>query len=194
MSTFTLALLLFVTIWSSRVAALSSTDNFLECLHKEFNNYSSISNKVYTPINASYSSTLRYSIHNLRFVSDSTPKPSVIVTPEHESQIPPLLCCAKLSGLHIRTRSGGHDYEGLSSYASQVPFLILDLINLREITIDVENKTAWVGGGAIIGELYYKIAEKSPVLGFPAGIGPAVGVGGHFSSLLCLFPLPWLLK
>ncbi|XP_042031116.1 berberine bridge enzyme-like 18 [Salvia splendens] len=129
------------------------------------------------------SSTVKYSIHNLRFASDSTPKPAVIVTPDHESHIPPLLRCAKRSDLQIRTRSGGHDYEGLSSFTTQeVLFLILDLINLREIVIDVDRKTAWVGTGATVGELYYRISEKSPVLGFPAGIGPAVVVGGQFSG------------
>ncbi|KAK6115472.1 hypothetical protein DH2020_007741 [Rehmannia glutinosa] len=83
--------------------------------------------------------------------------------------------------MQIRTRSGGHDYEGLS-YVSQVPFVILDLINFSEITIDAEHKTARVESGATIGSLYYGIAEKSPILGFPAGVCPTVGIGGHFSG------------
>ncbi|XP_042028413.1 berberine bridge enzyme-like 8 [Salvia splendens] len=184
MNIFILPLILLLTISISQASSSSSSaDIFLQCLHKKFSNYSSISSNVYTPINASFSSTVKYSIHNLRFASDSTPKPSVIATPDHESHIPPLIRCAKRSKLQIRTRSGGHDYEGLSSFATQeVPFLILDLINLREIVIDVGRKTAWVGAGATVGELYYRIAEKSPVLGFPAGIGPAVGVGGQFSG------------
>ncbi|XP_047962077.1 berberine bridge enzyme-like 18 [Salvia hispanica] len=82
--------------------------------------------------------------------------------------------------MEIRTRCGGHDLEGLS-YVSRVPFVIIDLINLSEITVDIEAKTAWVEAGATIGSLYYKIAEKSPVLGFPSAICPTVGVGGHFS-------------
>ncbi|KAL0430927.1 UNVERIFIED_CONTAM: Berberine bridge enzyme-like 18 [Sesamum radiatum] len=83
--------------------------------------------------------------------------------------------------MEIRTRSGGHDYEGLS-YVSEVPFVIIDLINLSEVTVDAEQKTAWVEAGATIGSLYYRIAEKSPTLGFPAGVCPTVGVGGHFSG------------
>ncbi|KAH6782294.1 hypothetical protein C2S51_007587 [Perilla frutescens var. frutescens] len=158
--------LILVVIISCSSAA-SSAHNFLECLSHEFKNYSSISNSVHTPTNSSYSSILRSSTQNLRFASDSTPKPLVVITPEHESQIPPIIYCAKESGIQIRTRSGGHDYEGLS-YVSQVPFMVVDLINLSEITVDVEEKTAWVGAGATIGSLYYSIAEKSPVLGFPA--------------------------
>ncbi|KAL8508336.1 hypothetical protein ACS0TY_018802 [Phlomoides rotata] len=89
--------------------------DFLQRLSKKFQNYSSISNLVYTPSNSSYSSVLLFPIWNLRFTSDSTPKPRVIITPEHESQIPPIVHCAKQSGVEIRTRSGGHDFEALSS-------------------------------------------------------------------------------
>ncbi|KAJ1399179.1 FAD-binding, type 2 [Sesbania bispinosa] len=83
--------------------------------------------------------------------------------------------------MQIRIRSGGHDFEGLS-YVSQVPYVIIDLINLREIEIDVKNRTAWVEAGATAGELYYKISQKSKTLAFPASVCPTVGVGGQFSG------------
>ncbi|XP_057763841.1 tetrahydroberberine oxidase-like [Salvia miltiorrhiza] len=176
-----LTLILIVILSRSSATFADKCDDFLECLKYEFHNYSSISNLVHTKTNSSFVSILRFSIHNLRFATKNTPKPQVIITPQHESQIPPLILCARKSEVQIRTRSGGHDFEGLS-YVSEVPFVIVDLVNLSEITVDVEHKTAWVGSGATLGSLYYKIAEKSPILGFPAGLCPSVGVGGHFSG------------
>ncbi|KAG8365677.1 hypothetical protein BUALT_Bualt18G0131300 [Buddleja alternifolia] len=81
----------------------------------------------------------------------------------------------------MKTRSGGHDYEGLS-YTSKTPFVILDMFNLRSIEINLEDETAWVQAGATLGELYYNIWEKSKVHAFPSGVCPTIGVGGHFSG------------
>ncbi|KAH9716126.1 Berberine bridge enzyme-like 5 [Citrus sinensis] len=71
----------------------------------------------------------------------------------------------------------------VSLYVSEVPFVMIDLINFNQIDVDAEEKTAWVGAGATLGELYYKVAEESNnLLAFPAGVCPTVGVGGHLSG------------
>ncbi|CDP07327.1 unnamed protein product [Coffea canephora] len=53
---------------------------------------------------------------------------------------------------------------------------------LSSISVDTETKRAWIGGGVLLGGLYHAIAEKSPVLAFPAGTCPMVGAGGHVSG------------
>ncbi|KAL8512930.1 hypothetical protein ACS0TY_019187 [Phlomoides rotata] len=175
----------FILLVTFSCTSAASTDqdhkSFLKCLSTKFHNYSSISNLIYTPSNSSYSSVLLFPIWNLRFTSDSTPKPRVIITPEHESQIPPIIYCAKKNGVEIRTRSGGHDFEALSS-VSKVSFVIIDLVKLSQVTVDAAAKTAWVEGGATLGSLYYRIAEKSKTLAFPGGMCATVGVGGHISG------------
>ncbi|XP_057471155.1 tetrahydroberberine oxidase-like [Actinidia eriantha] len=172
----------FVLLFSYPWATFAQIhEDFLRCLYNHSPNSSSISKVIYTPANSSYLPVLNFSIRNLRFTSLYTPRPQVIITPLNESQIRTTIYCAKNHGMEIRTRSGGHDYEGLS-YVSDVHFVVLDLINISSIVVDVENRTAWVKGSATIGELYYRIAEKSGNLGFSAGICPTVGVGGHFSG------------
>ncbi|XP_061373169.1 tetrahydroberberine oxidase-like [Gastrolobium bilobum] len=174
-------IVVFAFLFSFTSSAADTHENFVQCLYNHSHNTTSISKVVYTQTNSSYSSILQFSIQNLRFASNTSPKPLLIVTPIEISQIQATIICSQRHGMQIRTRSGGHDYEGLS-YVSEVPFVIVDLINLREIEVDVENNTAWVQAGATVGELYYRISEKSKNLGFPAGVCTTMGVGGHISG------------
>ncbi|PQM36565.1 flavin-dependent oxidoreductase FOX5-like [Prunus yedoensis var. nudiflora] len=116
-----------------------------------------------------------------QFSSPATPKPLAIVAAKQESHVQATIVCAKQHGLQIRIRSGGHDYEGLS-YVSHVPFVVLDMFHFQSVDVNVKDESAWVESGATLGETYYKIAEKTKVHGFPAGVCPTVGAGGHFSG------------
>ena len=166
---------LFSTQWST--ASSYKNKDFLPCL-----SIHSTHIPIYTPINSSYSSILRSYAQNSRFSTQyKTLKPLVIIKPSHVSHLQSTVICSKSHGLQIRIRSGGHDTEGLS-YISDLPFVVVDLINLKSIEVDTTNNTAWVQSGATIGELYYRIAEKSRTLAFPAGVCPTVGIGGHFSG------------
>lgn len=173
-----LCFLLFSFLWS---ASAHTHEDFLQCLSLYSEDSHSFSELVYTPNNSSYLHVLQGSIQNSRFNTTATPKPLVIVTPTNVSHIQATIFCSQKHGMNVRIRSGGHDYEGLS-YVSVLPFVIIDLINLRAINVDGENSTAWVQAGATLGELYHSIAEKSGTLAFPAGACPTVGAGGHFSG------------
>ena len=184
MKTSTVALLLSLfSIFFLPVSWATSNsvqDNFVKCLDKASLSQP-ISAEIYTPNNSSFGTVLQSYKRNRRFDTPTTPKPVVIVTATHESHVQATVVCAKKVGIELRIRSGGHDYEGVS-YVSQVPFVILEMSNLRSIEIDIKNETAWFQAGAILGEIYYEIAKKSKYHAFAAGVCPGLGAGGHISG------------
>lgn len=179
-----IAVLVLSLLLSQLSKATTTNENFVECLKRYKLNSTSISQVIYTPDNSSYTSVYQFSIRNLRHASlPDSQKPLVIVTPIDESQIQTVIFCARRHELQIRTRSGGHDFEGLSyRTTNNTLFVLLDMINLRSVTVDLITTTAWVQSGATIGELYYAISQKSATLGFPAGLWASVGVGGLVSG------------
>ncbi|VFQ94534.1 unnamed protein product [Cuscuta campestris] len=164
-------------------AASSFSDKFYRCICNRFNSSLLSPQAFFTPRNASFAAVLNSTAQNLRCVEPGVSKPQLIFTPLSESQLPAAVLCAKQLGLQLRVRSGGHDYEGLS-YISRMgaPFAIVDMSKFRGVDVDVEDNTAWVQAGATVGELYYRISQKSKVLGFPAGLCSSLGIGGHITG------------
>ncbi|KAJ0239375.1 hypothetical protein HA466_0230280 [Hirschfeldia incana] len=172
-----LALCLFIFFLTNCVSSVPTKEEFESCLSTIPNNPNHTSDsKIYTA--SSESPSPDSSFLNLNFTSL---KPILTLKPESETEIKQSILCSKKLGVQVRTLSGGHDYEGLS-YLSLSPFIIINLVNLRTITINLTEETAWIQSGATLGELYYKIAQTSKIHGFPAGTCPSVGVGGHFSG------------
>ncbi|KAK7319329.1 hypothetical protein RJT34_04048 [Clitoria ternatea] len=177
---FSLSITIFISIFPAYSSSVGLEKGFLQCFQKNLG-HNTTSGVIFTKSNSFYEPLLESSIRNARFLNSSVPKPNLIVTPHNLFHIQLALLCSRKNSLQIRVRSGGHDYEGLS-YVSYVPFLIIDLFNLRSISINMKEETAWVQSGATIGELYYSIANRSKVHGFPAGSCSTMGVGGHFSG------------
>ncbi|CAO2207338.1 unnamed protein product [Urochloa humidicola] len=174
-------LLVALCILSSARASTTSNnvDAFLGCLSTAIP-----CNLIKTPGTTSYSKLLMSSVQNLRAVLPGTTRPVAIVAATESAHVQATVVCGRRHGVRIRTRSGGHDYEGLS-YSSINPgehFVVLDIAGLRAIHVDASRSEAWVESGATIGELYYAAAAANKTFGFPAGICPTVGVGGHFSG------------
>ncbi|KAL9234183.1 hypothetical protein vseg_009081 [Gypsophila vaccaria] len=180
-------LFFLVSIFSSLFSfAFSDTilyNNFLQCLNNQQTPQKNISSIVFSQQNTQFTPILQDYIRNLRFTSPSTPKPLLILTPLTPAHVSASVICSNKLGLHVKIRSGGHDYDGLS-YVSNDPFIILDMVNLRaiKVTVNPDSATAYVEAGATLGELYHAIQAKTNVYGFPAGVCPTVGVGGHVSG------------
>eukprot|EP01018_Ginkgo_biloba_P015703 Gb_24405 [translate_table: standard] len=155
--------------------SVGNADGLVSCLLR-----SAVTNV--TPMSASeYNNLFNFSAQNLRFTEPSVLKPGAIIVPQNKQQVQMSVKCAIQYGWAIRVRSGGHCYEGLS-YTSDVPFVIIDLMKMSRVTVDLRSQTAWMEGGATLGELFSAIAEQSGTHAFSAGLCPTVGVGGHFSG------------
>lgn len=171
------AILISISNANASLAASSSFVDFDQCLARHFPPH-----LVFYRNSSSYTKLLNSSIQNDRFSIDGR-SPLLILTPKKASQVQASIRCSKRYDFHIRVLSGGHDYEGLSFLSLNEPFVSLHLLHLRSVSVDVAGSTAWVESGATVGELYYGIAlMKSKTHGFPAGLCPTVGVGGHVSG------------
>ena len=130
-----------------------------------------------------YYRLLNFSLQNLRYAVPTAPKPVAIAIPQSLKQLVNSMRCCREGWYEFRVRCGGHSYEGISSVVPDGnPFVIIDMMSLNQVSVDVESETAWVEGGATLGETYYAVAEASNVHGFSAGSCPTVGVGGHIAG------------
>ncbi|XP_051114143.1 berberine bridge enzyme-like 15 [Andrographis paniculata] len=177
----------FFLIFQSIFCLPQIRHSFPKCICKTNNNNNCLSNTslFLQPQTSTYDAVLQSTVQNLRCLDPSVPKPALIFTPAAESQVGAAVNCAANLGIHLRTRSGGHDYECLSyssALRSPPPFILIDLRKLRAVNIDAAGDTAWVQAGATVGELYYLISQKNPRRGFPAGLCPSLGVGGHITG------------
>jgi FAD/FMN-containing dehydrogenase len=81
-------------------------------------------------------------------------------------------CVAK--GVPLRARSGGHSYAGYSVLSNGV---VLDLRNIRNVSVDRSAGTATIGVGAQLIDVYTALASHGATI--PAGSCPSVCLGGH---------------
>ncbi|KAK5825653.1 berberine bridge enzyme-like 13 [Gossypium arboreum] len=174
--------LLLVLLSAFSATSKSVQENFMQCLDANSEHPIPISAFCFQT-NSSFTSVLNSTAQNLRYLMPLVPKPEFIFIPVYESHVKSAVICAKKLAIHLRFRSGGHDYEGLS-YASEIetPFILLDLIQLRSINVDIDDNSAWVQAGATVGEVYYRVSEKSKTHGFPAGLCSSLGIGGHITG------------
>lgn len=75
-------------------------------------------------------------------------------------------------GAPLRLRNGGHSYGGWSSGSG----LVADLAALKSVTVNTGAKTATVGAGALLADVYTALASRGVSIG--AGSCATVGVTG----------------
>uniref|UniRef100_A0A7C9F095 FAD-binding PCMH-type domain-containing protein n=1 Tax=Opuntia streptacantha TaxID=393608 RepID=A0A7C9F095_OPUST len=130
---FFLLTVVFLSSFALAHADGSVYNDFLQCLKNQSQSSTNVSDILYSKESTQYNSILTAYIRNLRFSYPTTPKPVLIVTPLTVSHVSAAVICSRDHGLHLKIRSGGHDYEGIS-YVSDDAFVIVRHVQLKSHT------------------------------------------------------------
>jgi FAD/FMN-containing dehydrogenase len=110
-------------------------------------------------------------VYNARF---DNVLPSIVARPVDTADVAAAVRWAVAKNVPLRARSGGHSYAGYSTFSKGV---VLDLRNVSGVTVDTAARTATIGAGAQLIDVYTTLASHGMTI--PAGSCPSVGVGGH---------------
>lgn len=100
-------------------------------------------------------------------------RPAAIIRPADAVDVAQIISLVRESGVDLAIRSGGHSVAGFSTVEGG---LVLDLKDMRELAVDLKNRTAWVQPGLTAGEYTAATAEHGLATGF--GDTGSVGIGG----------------
>ncbi|WP_051728300.1 FAD-binding oxidoreductase [Nocardia brasiliensis] len=105
--------------------------------------------------------------------------PVGVVAPCSTSQVQEVIRCAREAGvMQLAIRSGGHSFEGGSLGGRDGHAVVIDMIEMNDITIDRDALTATVGGGTLLGDLTVRAWEQGGLM-LPGGNCVAVGIAGQ---------------
>ncbi len=100
--------------------------------------------------------------------------PRAVALPLDAADVGAAVRWAVANDVPFRARSGGHSYAGYSTVADGV---VVDLRNMRHVSIGAGGASATIGAGAQLIDVYAGLAARGRTI--PAGSCPSVGVGGH---------------
>jgi FAD/FMN-containing dehydrogenase len=100
--------------------------------------------------------------------------PSLVARPLDAADARTAVQWAVAHGVPLRARSGGHSYAGYSTLSGG---MVLDLRNLRGISVNAKARTATIGAGSQLIDVYSALAARGVTI--PAGSCPSVGIAGH---------------
>ncbi len=99
--------------------------------------------------------------------------PELVVRPTTANDVVAAIRFAREEELPIAVRSGGHSIPGLSTCDDGI---VIDLSRMNGARVDASERTAWVNGGALLGELDREAQAVGLVC--PVGVVSHTGVAG----------------
>ena len=127
----------------------------------------SIAGTVVTPSSPAYAQARL--LQNTRF--DGI-RPRAIVYCANAADVVKAVRWARRHGIHVVARAGGHSYGGYSTTTG----VVLDVGRLNAVTVAADGRTAVVGAGAQLIDVYARLFEHGVTI--PAGSCATVGVAG----------------
>ncbi|MFI5937270.1 FAD-binding oxidoreductase [Actinoplanes sp. NPDC051494] len=100
-------------------------------------------------------------------------RPPAVVRCAHGGDVAEAIRFARRSRLPVITRGGGHSYVGASTGTGSI---VLDLRALDAVSYDTGSRTATIGGGARLMEVYTTLGAAR--VSVPSGSCGSVGIGG----------------
>ena len=99
--------------------------------------------------------------------------PAVILRVQNAEEAARVVSLARQTGMELAIRSGGHSVAG---HCVSDGGIVLDLSDMRDLQINVENKTAWAEAGLTAGDVTSAASAHGLAIGF--GDTGSVGIGG----------------
>lgn len=100
-------------------------------------------------------------------------RPALIVRPVDANDVSLVVSLARETGMELAIRSGGHSLAGFGTSEGGI---VLDLLQMKGLEIDPEQRTAWAEAGLTAGEYTTETAKYGLATGF--GDTASVGLGG----------------
>src|SRR5436190_21484328 len=100
-------------------------------------------------------------------------RPSLIARPANDQEVAAAVAFGREHDLEIAVQSGGHSAAGLGGHEGG---LVINLANMRGVTVDPRTRIARSNGGAFLGDL--DVAAQAHGLVCPIGVVGHTGVAG----------------
>lgn len=103
--------------------------------------------------------------------------PVAVIRPDNAKDVAEAVKCAAKSDVKVQAKSGGHSYANYG-LGGDDGALMVDLVNLKDFSMDEDTWYASVGAGHRLGDMDKKM-HAAGKRAMAHGTCPSVGIGGH---------------